>query len=68
MRYNGGHKGWDAVISPEKGAEVNIVITMDVDPQYADAGHAMGITEEGYDLLCEALAELGSDIAVTKGE
>jgi hypothetical protein len=47
---------------------VKIVITMDVDPQYADAAHAMGVTEEGYDLLCGALAELGSDIGVTKDE
>ena len=47
---------------------MKIVITMDVDPQYSDAGHAMGVTEEGYERLCAALGELGTDIGVTAGE
>lgn len=44
---------------------MRICITMDIDPEYADAGHEMGVTEEGYDAICDRLGYLGSDISVT---
>jgi hypothetical protein len=44
---------------------MKISITMDIDPAYADSGHEMGVTEEGYDAICEALSSLGDDISVT---
>jgi hypothetical protein len=43
---------------------MKIRITMTVDPEYADPGHAMGVTEAGYEAICEALGELGDDIDV----
>jgi len=43
---------------------VKIWITMDIDPEYADPDHDMGVSEEGYNAICDALAGLGSDIDV----
>ena len=43
---------------------MKIIITMNVDPDYADPEHPMGVTEQGYDRITEALAELGTDIEV----
>jgi hypothetical protein len=43
-----------------------IRITMTVDPEYADEGHAMGVTEEGYNVINDALGQVGTDIDVTK--
>lgn len=43
---------------------MKITITLDLDPAYADPGHPMGITEEGYDQLNDALSALGTDIEV----
>lgn len=45
---------------------MKIQITMNLDDVYADPGHEMGITEEGYDAINEALGELGTDIDVRK--
>jgi hypothetical protein len=39
-----------------------IRITMDVDDEYADPDHAMGVTEEGHLEISEALAPYGDDI------
>lgn len=44
---------------------MKIRITMTVDPGIADAGHAMGVTEAGYEEICDRLGDLGSDIDVT---
>ena len=45
---------------------MKILITMEVDPEYADEGHAMGVTEEGYDKINEGLSEVGTDIEVSR--
>jgi hypothetical protein len=47
---------------------MKIRITMDIDPGYADPGHAMGVTEAGYDAICDALGDLGTSIDVTREE
>jgi hypothetical protein len=47
---------------------MKIRITMEVGPEIADPGHAMGVTEEGYNAICDALAALGHDIDVTQEE
>jgi hypothetical protein len=39
---------------------------MDLDEEYADPEHPMGITDEGHMALSEALMEFGSDITVKK--
>lgn len=44
---------------------MRICIAMDIDPAYADAVHPMGVTEEGYDAICDRLGDMGSDITVT---
>ena len=43
---------------------MKIVITMDLDPDWADPDHPAGITESGYNQLSEALMPFGSDIDV----
>jgi len=43
-----------------------IVITMRIDPEYADDDHSMGVTEAGYDKIMDALGELGDDIDVAQ--
>lgn len=45
---------------------MKIIITMDVDDSYADPAHPMGVTEEGYDKINDALADLGTDIDVAR--
>jgi len=45
---------------------MKIMITMEIDPEYADSRHAMGVTEEGYEAIYEALCYLGTDIDVVK--
>lgn len=47
---------------------MKIIITMNVGDEYADPGHAMGVTEAGYDALNDALGDLGTDIDVRKAE
>ena len=44
---------------------MKILITMDVDAEYADPGHKMGVTEQGYELISAALDPLGTDIDVS---
>ena len=44
-----------------------ITITMDIDDDYADPGHKMGVTTEGYDAICDALTEFGGDIEIHAG-
>lgn len=41
---------------------------MDLDDEYADPGHQMGVTSQGYEQLCDALAEFGTNIDVTRHE
>ena len=41
-----------------------ITITMDLDPEWAEPDHPMGITEEGFLRLTDVLAKFGSDIDV----
>jgi hypothetical protein len=45
---------------------MKIRITMVIDAEFADPEHAMGVTEEGFDAICDALDELGHDIDVTR--
>lgn len=47
---------------------MKITIVMDLDDAYADHGHPMGVTEEGYEGISEALAPFGTDIDVTRAE
>jgi hypothetical protein len=44
---------------------VKIRITMTIDPEYEDAGHEMGITSDGYNIICDRLGELGDNIDVS---
>lgn len=42
-----------------------IIITMDIPSEYADPDHKMGVTEEGYNAIADALIEVGgTDIDV----
>jgi hypothetical protein len=43
-----------------------ITITMDLDDDYADPEHPMGVTEEGHIGLQDALAPFGSNIEVSR--
>jgi hypothetical protein len=45
---------------------MKIIITMDVDDEYADSTHEMGVTSEGYEAIMHALMGIGDDIDVTK--
>lgn len=40
---------------------MKIRITMDIDDEYADPTHPMGVTNDGYELLVARLAALGAD-------
>lgn len=42
-----------------------ITITMDLDDEYADPDHKMGVTEEGYEGISEALSGFGTNIDVS---
>lgn len=41
-----------------------VVITMNVDDEFADPAHPMGVTEQGFEAITGALAEFGTDIEV----
>lgn len=43
-----------------------VVITMEIDEEYADPDHEMGVTEEGYTALVRALAGFGDDVEVSR--
>ena len=45
---------------------MKIIITIDLDDDFADPDHQMEITEEGYQLITDALGDLGSDIDVRR--
>lgn len=47
---------------------MRIAITMDIDTEFADPGHAMGVTEAGFDAICERLCDMGTDIVVSNDE
>lgn len=47
---------------------MKIIITMDVDGEWADLTHPMGITEEGFLAITGALDHLGTDISVRVGD
>lgn len=42
-----------------------IRITMTIDPEYADEGHAMGVSNEGYEVITDLLGQVGEDIDIT---
>ncbi|HEX4715288.1 MAG TPA: hypothetical protein VH164_10205 [Ktedonobacteraceae bacterium] len=43
-----------------------IRITMEVDEEIADPNHEMGITEQGYLQISDALTDFGQDIDIQK--
>lgn len=43
---------------------VKVRITLDVDDDYADPNHEMGVTSEGYERIIDSLRWLGDDINV----
>jgi hypothetical protein len=43
-----------------------IVITMEVDDDYADPDHEMGVTNEGYEEIIRRLSAVGYDIDVER--
>ena len=43
---------------------MKIYITMDVDEEFADPSHEMGVTEEGYTAIVNALMGIGDDVDV----
>lgn len=45
-----------------------VIITMEVDDDYADPDHEMGVTNEGYELLLRKLGSLGDDIEVRRAD
>lgn len=45
---------------------MKIIITMDLDDEYADPGHSTGVTAEGYDKLDALLNQVGTDIEVSQ--
>jgi hypothetical protein len=45
---------------------VKIRITMDVADELADPDHEMGVTEEGYEVITDALMSYGDDVEIHK--
>ena len=45
-----------------------ISITLELDPEYADDAHPMGVTEAGHDMIHDLLGGVGSDIEITRAE
>lgn len=45
---------------------MRILINMELDSIYADPDHQMGITESGYEMLCDLLGNMGTNIEVNK--
>jgi hypothetical protein len=43
---------------------MKIRITMTIDSEFADTDHEMGVTEAGYDIICDRLGDMGTDIDV----
>lgn len=47
---------------------MKIVITMDLEEEHADPGHPMGVREESYLAISDALMEFGSDVDIRRAE
>lgn len=47
---------------------MKIIISMNLDSEYADPEHPMGITEAGYEMLTDLLSNMGENIDIKKGE
>lgn len=47
---------------------MKIQITFDIDDELADPEHEMGVTDEGYEAIIDALGELGRDFQIRKAE
>lgn len=45
---------------------MKVRITLDLDPEWVDESHPMGITEAGYLRLSSVLAEFGTDVDVER--
>jgi hypothetical protein len=45
---------------------MKIAITMDLDDDYADPVHPMGVTEAGHDAIMDALGVFGGDISIER--
>ena len=45
---------------------MKINITMDLDDEFAEPEHPMGVTEDGHLAIQEALMEFGTNIEVTR--
>lgn len=45
-----------------------VIITMEIDDEYADPDHEMGVTNEGYELLVSRLGALGTDVEVERDD
>lgn len=45
---------------------MKVRITMDIDPEWADSGHRMGVTSDGYERIVDALNAFGDDIDIEK--
>lgn len=43
-----------------------VTITLEIDDEYADESHEMGVTEEGYMTIMAALSGIGDDIDVRR--
>jgi hypothetical protein len=43
---------------------MKIKITMEIDPDWADSTHNMGVTAEGYERIVDALNAFGDDIDI----
>lgn len=45
---------------------MKVQITMDVDSEWADPDHQMGVTSEAYERIIDALNAFGDDIDIEK--
>jgi hypothetical protein len=45
---------------------MKVIITMNLDDEFADPEHPTGVTEAGYDQITDLLGTMGDDIDVAK--
>jgi hypothetical protein len=45
---------------------VRICIRIDIDSEYEDPDHPMGVTEDGYNAIGERLCDIGENIDITR--
>lgn len=45
---------------------MKIIITMELDSEYTDPDHEMGVTEEGFIKITDLLERVGTDIDVSR--